>query len=79
MCVQLACVDPTVPTEVNLEQFMNPWGYNKKQADGAPGVPVAPTKIWYMEEVRAVLPSYHTEMTPLPTDQDVFGEGDDEP
>ncbi|TBU22294.1 hypothetical protein BD311DRAFT_154038 [Dichomitus squalens] len=77
--VQLARVDPSVPIEVSLERFNNPWGYNKKVADGAPGVPVAPTRIWYMEEVRAVLPSYHTEMTPLPTDQDVFGEGDDEP
>ena len=68
VCVQLARVDPTVPTEVNLEQFMNPWGYNKKQADGTLGVPVAPTNIWYLQEIRADLLSYHKERMPLPTD-----------
>ncbi|KAI1796038.1 hypothetical protein LXA43DRAFT_1079656 [Ganoderma leucocontextum] len=73
--VQLARVDPGVPIEVSEEQFKNLWG-NKKKAEGAPGVPVAPTKIWYMEEVRMVLPSFHTEMSPLPTDEDVFGSGE---
>ncbi len=73
--VQLARVDPSVPIEVSDEQFKNLWG-NKKRAEGGPGVPVAPTKIWYLEEVRMVLPSFHTEMTPLPTDEDVFGAGE---
>ena len=73
--VQLARVDPDVPIEVTEEQFKNLWG-NKKKAEGGPGVPVAPTKMWYVEEVRMVLPSFHTEMTPLPTDEDVFGSGE---
>lgn len=41
---------------------------------GGLGEPVAPTKFWYMEQVLAVLPTFHTEMVPLPTTQDVFGE-----
>lgn len=73
--VQLARVDPSVPIELTDEEFKNLWG-NKKRAEGGPGVPVAPTKIWYLEEVRMVLPSFHTEMTPLPTDEDVFGGGE---
>ena len=73
--VQLARVDPDVPIEVTEEQFKNLWG-NKKKAEGGPGIPVAPTKMWYVEEVRMVLPSFHTEMTPLPTDEDVFGSGE---
>ena len=36
--VQLARIEATVPIEVSLEQFNNPWGNKKKQADGAPGV-----------------------------------------
>ncbi|KAI0371610.1 hypothetical protein BV20DRAFT_941736 [Pilatotrama ljubarskyi] len=40
---------------------------------GAPGEPVAPTKYWYMESMLSVFPSFHTEMVPLPTTQDVFG------
>ncbi|PIL37479.1 hypothetical protein GSI_01173 [Ganoderma sinense ZZ0214-1] len=73
--VQLARVDPDVPIVLTDEQFKNLWG-NKKKAEGGPGVPVAPTKVWYLEEVRMVLPSFHTEMTPLPTDEDVFGSGE---
>lgn len=73
--VQLARVDPNVPIELTDEEFKNLWG-NKKKAEGGPGVPVAPTKMWYLEEVRMVLPSFHTEMTPLPTDEDVFGSGE---
>ncbi|KAH9899498.1 hypothetical protein C8Q73DRAFT_638885 [Cubamyces lactineus] len=55
--IQLARADPSVP----MEQL------------GGPGEPAAPTKFWYMEEVLAVLPSFHTEMVPLPTTEDVFG------
>nr|VWP00877.1 Chitinase [Ganoderma boninense] len=73
--VQLARVDPDVPIVVTDEQFKSLWG-NKKKAEGGPGVPIAPTKIWYLEEVRMVLPSFHTEMTPLPTNEDVFGSGE---
>ncbi|KAI0650384.1 hypothetical protein C8Q79DRAFT_998242 [Trametes meyenii] len=70
--IQLARVDPGVPIVVDEEDFRDPYAPNKKRV-GGPGVPVAPTKYWYMEQVLNVLPSYHTEMVPLPTTEDVFG------
>ena len=73
--VQLARMDPDVPVEVDPETFNNAYLQRKKKQLGGPGVPVAPTKIWYMEQVSVVHPSFHTEMVPLPTTEDVFGEG----
>ncbi|KAI0677197.1 hypothetical protein C8Q78DRAFT_1073923 [Trametes maxima] len=70
--IQLAHVDPAVPIVVDEEEFLNPYAQNKKRI-GGPGVPVAPSKYWYMEQVLNVLPSYHTEMVPLPTTEEVFG------
>ncbi|RPD66786.1 hypothetical protein L226DRAFT_476665 [Lentinus tigrinus ALCF2SS1-7] len=72
--VQLARVDPNVPIELDPRLFNNLWPYGIEKEPGGPGVPVAPTKIWYMEQVRAVHPSFHKEMIPLPTTQDIFGE-----
>ena len=68
--IQLARADPSVPMEAD-EALSNPFAPRKRE--GGPGEPLAPTKYWYMEEVLAVLPSFHTEMVPLPTTEDVFG------
>ena len=73
--VQLARVDPTVPIELDPRLYNNAWPYDIKKEPGGPGVPVAPTKIWYMEQIRAVHPSFHKEMIPLPTTEDIFGAG----
>ncbi|KAI0758057.1 hypothetical protein C8Q74DRAFT_1373105 [Fomes fomentarius] len=72
--VQLARVDPGVPVEADAETFDNMYAQRKKGLVGGPGTPVAPTDVWYMEQVMAVYPSFHTEMVPLPTRKDVFGE-----
>ncbi|KAI0775885.1 hypothetical protein BD413DRAFT_602425 [Trametes elegans] len=74
--IQLARVDPSVPVEVDMEALLNPYAA-KNKPKGGPGEPVAPTKFWYMEQMLSVLPSFHTEMVPLPTTEDVFGEGDE--
>ena len=75
--IQLARVDPTVPVELSQDAFDQLWVMSrKKKQPGAPGTPVAPTKIWYMESVRNVVTSYHTEMIPLPTTEEVFGENE---
>ncbi|KAI0329570.1 hypothetical protein GY45DRAFT_1252684 [Cubamyces sp. BRFM 1775] len=68
--IQLARADPSVPMEAD-ETLNDPFAPNKRF--GGPGEPAAPTKYWYMEEVLAVLPGFHTEMLPLPTTEDVFG------
>ncbi|KAI0722278.1 hypothetical protein C8T65DRAFT_704801 [Cerioporus squamosus] len=72
--VQLARVDPAVPIELDPRLFNNLWPYGIEKEPGGPGVPVALTKIWYMERVRAVHPSFFKDMIPLPTTEDVFGE-----
>ncbi|KAI0737732.1 hypothetical protein C8Q80DRAFT_1114829 [Daedaleopsis nitida] len=71
--VQLARVDPAVPIAVDPETFNNAWLQRQKREVGGPGVPVAPTKVWYLEQIIAVLPSFHTETIPLPTVEEVFG------
>ncbi len=70
---QLARVDPAVPVEADPETFDNIYAQRKKGLVGGPGTPVAPTDIWYMEQVMAVYPSFHTEMVPLPTQKNIFG------
>ncbi|KAI0638537.1 hypothetical protein C8Q77DRAFT_439030 [Trametes polyzona] len=68
--VQLARVDPNVPFEADDTETV--YGARKTRK-GGPGEPVAPSKFWYMEQVLSVLPSFHTEMVPLPTTEEVFG------
>ncbi|KAI0832784.1 hypothetical protein BC628DRAFT_1407181 [Trametes gibbosa] len=71
--VQLARADPGVPMEVDAAPSI--FAYARRKARlGGPGAPGAPTRFWYMEQVLAVLPSFHMEMVPLPTTEEVFGE-----
>ncbi|KAI9000675.1 hypothetical protein BD414DRAFT_472396 [Trametes punicea] len=70
--VQLARVDPSVPVQLETDAITKPHNEPKKHV-GGPGEPAVPTKYWYMEQVLSVLPSFHTEMVPLPTTEDVFG------
>ncbi|KAH9854986.1 hypothetical protein C2E23DRAFT_867081 [Lenzites betulinus] len=71
--VQLARADPAVPMEVEEAPLIFAYGQRKTRL-GGPGEPAAPTRFWYMEQVLAVLPSFHMEMVPLPTTEEVFGE-----
>ncbi|KAI0355343.1 hypothetical protein OH77DRAFT_1496072 [Trametes cingulata] len=71
--IQLARADPSVPMVVDEESIRNPYVRRNKKHVGAPGEPAAPTRYWYMESMLSVFPSFHTEMVPLPTTEDVFG------
>ncbi|CDO69572.1 hypothetical protein BN946_scf184759.g12 [Trametes cinnabarina] len=70
--IQLARVGPSVPDEA--EGGVSKAAGTANKHVGAAGEPAAPTKFWYMEQVLAVLPSFHSEMVPLPTTEEVFGE-----
>ncbi|KAI9064890.1 hypothetical protein FKP32DRAFT_1591102 [Trametes sanguinea] len=70
--IQLARTDPSTFLKTDGDAPQNAQGATDKHAN-ATGEPIAPTKYWYMEQTLAVLPSFHTEMVPLPTTEDVFG------
>ncbi|OSD04489.1 hypothetical protein PYCCODRAFT_1364032 [Trametes coccinea BRFM310] len=67
--IQLARTDPEAFLKADADAQQNIQGAPDSDA-GASG---EPTQYWYMEQTLAVLPSFHTEMVPLPTTEDVFG------